>query len=127
MKRVVATLLVLLYGCTSMPHIKVEGVDNLNVTEHLMSQSEVMSVCGQKLGIPALIRIFITPLACATVWLERWTCDIYYSEATAKYTLEHERKHCRGYWHDDALQRYYNAWLKNNKRVAVGRITEAEK
>jgi hypothetical protein len=116
MQRLAAMLICLaLSGCTGMPDKKVEGLDGLKVTEHVLSQSEVMSVCGQKLGIPALMRLFVTPLACATIWLEKWTCNIYYSEATAKYTLEHERKHCQGYWHDDGLEKYRDRWLAAKK------------
>jgi hypothetical protein len=93
-----------------MPDIKTEGVDNLQITEHVMSQSDVTSHCSEAMGIPTFMALLVMPLACATIVLETWTCDIYYAKVTESLTLEHERLHCAGYWHDNLLQEYYNKW-----------------
>ena len=93
-------------ACSSMPEKQVTGMNQLTVTEHKLPQLEVMVYCADKLGIPVVFLPFIQPLACATITLEEKRCDIYYAEITAWLTLEHEREHCAGKWHDDSLQEY---------------------
>ena len=117
MKRTAAILITaLLAACTSMPDVKVEGLDNLKVTEHKLSQMEATVTCAKFMGIPAAMAWVVLPLACARIYLEEWTCDIYYAEVTAGVSLEHERLHCKGYWHDDRLREYRDAWRSNLER-----------
>jgi len=114
---VAISALLLISGCMSMPDVKVVGVDNLKVTEHIVSSQEVTKICGKKLGIPILMRWMIKIWGCAEIELDTWTCDIYYSEENLEDQtdlLEHERLHCQGYWHDDGLQLYYDEWRKSN-------------
>lgn len=109
--------LLLISGCMSMPDVKVEGVDNLKVTEHVVSTQEVSKICGEKLGIPRFMRFLYKIWGCAEIELKTWTCDIYYSEENLEGQedlLDHERLHCKGYWHDDGLQLYYDEWRKEN-------------
>ena len=99
-----------------MPDIKVDGIDGLTVTEHVMPQMEASMKCASLMGMPAAMMIITLPLACAHIWLERWTCDIYYAEITASISLEHEREHCRGKWHDDDLRDYRDRFRSNQER-----------
>lgn len=122
-------LTILLGGCMSMPDKKVEGVDNLKVTEHVLSTSEVTRVCGEKLGIPLLMRWMVKIWGCATIELDTWTCDIYYSQENLEGQsdlLEHERMHCQGYWHDNELQEYYDSWkAKQFNKAVIRSLTNA--
>ena len=105
----------LLVSCSTMPDIKVKGVDHLAVTEHKLGQWQVIMKCANLMHTPLAVAMLFPALACAKVNLSTWTCDIYYSKATEDFTLAHERKHCKGYWHDDGLQKYYDAWRKHPK------------
>jgi hypothetical protein len=110
MKTLLPIVASLLIGCTGMPDVKVEGVDNLVTTEHIMNPLEVAYTCGEKMGMGPFW-ILATPL-------ETWTCDIYYSELAAVVDTDlmaHERLHCKGYWHDENLQNYYNNWKALHK------------
>jgi hypothetical protein len=97
-----------------MPDVKVEGIDNLITTETKLSLPEVMAECGRRMGIPVPLTLLAMPLACATIVLERWTCDIFYAFEGS--VLEHERLHCRGYWHDDGLREYRDSYRSNLER-----------
>lgn len=103
-------------ACSMMPDVKVEGIDNLKVTEIELSPLEVASKCTQLMGMPSFMMVLTTPLACANIWLENWSCDIYYSKLFAGISLEHEREHCRGKWHDDGLRIYRDAYRSNLER-----------
>ena len=105
-------------GCTSMPDVKVEGLDGLKTTEHVMSQMDATLACAKFMGVPTAMAFLVLPLACARIYLEEWTCDIYYALATADISLEHEREHCRGKWHNDDLREYRDAWRSNKERDA---------
>ena len=113
MKKAIAILCVMLAGCSGMPDKKVDGVDNLKTTEYVLSQFDATMTCARLMNVPAAMAFIVLPFACANINLDRWTCDIYYAEATAGLSLEHERKHCLGYWHDDGLQEYFDAWNKS--------------
>ena len=104
-------LLLLISSCTMMPHVKVEGIDNLIITETKLSLPGVMAECGRRMGIPLFLTLLVIPLGCATIVLENWTCDIFY--AFEGQVLEHERLHCLGYWHDDSLKKYLDSYLSN--------------
>ena len=114
--RLVALALAALSGCTSMPDIKVEGLDGKKTTEHRMSQIDATLTCAKFMGVPVAMAFVAMPLACARIYLEAWTCDIYYADLTAWISLEHERLHCKGYWHDDRLREYRDAWRSNLER-----------
>lgn len=106
----------LLVGCSSMPDVKVEGVDNLLVSEYILQDKEaVKDTCSYFL---AMSGFFPKALACAVVSLDQWTCDIFYSlDGLKSYPdlLEHERLHCKGYWHDAGLQQFYDDWRAKKK------------
>lgn len=110
---ILISLLVLISGCISMPDIKVEGISNLKVTEYIHTSDEVTEICRERMNINRFTAFFINIYACATIVLETWTCEIHYSlENTNLFPelLAHERLHCQGYWHDNGLQEYYDAW-----------------
>ena len=115
MKKLLA-MTVLLAGCTSMPDIQVPGLENLHVTEHKVSQMEATLTCAHFMGIPAAMAWIVMPLACAHIYLPEWSCNIYYAEVTQAISLEHEREHCRGKWHDDTLINYRDAFRSNIER-----------
>ena len=106
----------LLFGCSPMPTRQVSGLDNLKVTLHPLSLPEVIFTCANRLGMPLPFILLGPPIACTTVILETWTCDIYYAKILEGITIEHEREHCDGRWHDDALQDYRDRWRSNNER-----------
>src|SRR3990172_3372055 len=98
MKRLAATLL-LLAGGSGTPEVKVVGIEGLKTTEDHLSLPETVSICAARMGIPVILAVLVTPIACATVNLEAWTCDLFY--AMEGVSLDHERRHCFGEWHDD--------------------------
>ncbi|MDP1689689.1 MAG: hypothetical protein Q8L52_00560 [bacterium] len=111
----VGIITVVLLGCSSMPDIQVSGLENLKVTEYRLNPVQVAMTCTKAMGMPAFMAILVVPLACATIVLEEWKCDIYYSSLTAWLSLEHEREHCRGKWHDESLTAYRDAWRNSNQ------------
>jgi len=116
MKNIVVAFLLCITGCTSMPDVQVLGLEHVKVTEHKVSQLEASTTCAGFMGIPAAMMWIALPLACARIYLNNWTCDIYYAAITESISLEHEREHCRGKWHDDGLINYRDAWRSNLER-----------
>lgn len=112
----VALALILIAGCTAMLDVKVEGLDGLITREHRLSQVDATLTCARFMGVLAAMAFLVMPLACARIYLQEWTCDIYYAEITAGVVLEHERLHWNGYWHDDRLREYRDAWRSDLER-----------
>jgi hypothetical protein len=129
MKTLLVALVLFLSACSGMPDIKVEGVDNLRTTEHkLATQEEVVKVCADRLGYGPLSRVLVSIVACATIVLETWSCDIYYSDWGLKWypeVLAHERLHCKGYWHDKGLQEYYDQWY-SERGIGIYEISQQQ-
>jgi hypothetical protein len=108
----------LLSGCSVMPHQQVIGVYGLDTTYIKLNPIEVAAECSNRMGMPAFMAILTTPLACATIYLERWSCEIVYSEMFASITLEHEELHCKGWVHpgDNGLQEAFDKLRSNSER-----------
>lgn len=106
----------LLGACSTMPDVQVAGLEHLKVTEHEASQLQTTATCTRLMGMPVALMLLALPIACANIDLDRWACDLYYSNATGWLSLHHEREHCAGKWHDDGLQNYRDAWRSNLER-----------
>ena len=105
-----------LSACSMAPTYHVSGLDNLKVTEYRLSLPDVIITCAERMGMPLLLALIGPPISCATIILENWTCDIYYAASVAWLSLDHEREHCAGNWHNDGLQNYRDAWRTNKER-----------
>jgi hypothetical protein len=111
-------LAALLSGCSAMPHQQVIGVYGLETTYIKMDPIAVAAECSNRMGMPAFMAVLTTPLACATIYLERWSCEIVYSEMFKSITLEHEEMHCKGWVHpgDNGLQEAFDKLRSNSER-----------
>jgi len=81
----------LLFGCSTIEHVKVEGWPQLKVIEQKVSWPEVIAQCSKYTN-----PIFWPPFACAEIYVEARECRITYA---FDWTLEHERDHCAGMDH----------------------------
>ena len=102
MKWICGLLAALLVGCTTIDSHTTPPSDwpNLAVAEHVVSSHAMLDACMPYMGFLQF------PLACAIIFFEKLTCDIY---VTGPAHLEHERMHCAGYDHigDSTLR---DAW-----------------
>lgn len=108
-------LLLLLFGCTGMPDVKVDGLPPLKVSTYIVPDGEVFTHCAPALG-GYMKAVMMLPLACAIINLQKGVCVIILGENSPQATREHEALHCQGYWHDDGLREYRDAWRSNLER-----------
>lgn len=116
--------LLLLIGCTTVAHEKVEGWPELAIREHHVSAGEVYDRCKKYVAFGMI------PLACAEFNLATRRCDIWFIDGLATRSIvEHERLHCQGHDHvgetgmRDFLARYRAAVAadaRNNSAAAGG-------
>lgn len=104
-------LAAVLSACTHMPDDKVYGLPDLAITEHVVDAGEIFQHCKSAMSWWQWALLSL-PMACATLDFERRTCDIYVAANSSPDTVEHERRHCRGYDHGGRIQSAYDAWLE---------------
>jgi hypothetical protein len=108
MRPCLAILAVVLAGCTTMDHERVEGWPELEIVEHYVPGQAMHERCRKYVTFGSL------PLACAEFNLAAKRCDIWYSTdfPPTRSIIDHERLHCAGYDHVGSsgmrqlLQRY---------------------
>ena len=84
----------LLAGCATIAHERVEGWPELQIVEHRVPAEEMTERCRKYTAFGSI------PLACAEFNLHARRCDIWLSRSFAPQTIvEHERLHCAGYDH----------------------------
>src|SRR6185503_10386594 len=89
-------LLVLLAGCSSIDHVKVDGWPALEVVERYVARSELHERCKEYVTGFAML-----PVACAQFDFVNRRCYVWYNadDPPTAATIEHERLHCQGYDH----------------------------
>jgi hypothetical protein len=106
-------LILLLAGCTTVGHQRVENWPAFKVTEHVVPYGELMKHCGHFVPWWARVLTWIgTPgmpvnvMGCAVIHFDTNTCDIWIREGmdpeVHEDVVEHERQHCDGYDHEGA-------------------------
>ena len=106
---------VMLTGCTTI-HTQVTNFPTLTVTEHQMSFSEMISKCYP--GVPLWLKLLGSfPLACAEFNFPKATCDIYVTDISPNWIIEHERAHCQGGDHFGEVQDMLDNYNKNNPKM----------
>jgi len=90
-----AVLALLLTACTMVGHQKVAGWPDLQTFEHYVPNDQMRDRCSK------YVAFGMSPEACAEFSLAANRCDIWLSAdfPPAKWVLEHERLHCKGYDH----------------------------
>ena len=104
-------LALLLSACSAMPDIRVANFPKLETVVKVVEPGDIYQICAPMLG-GYLKGILYLPMACANVNLYTGKCTIYVTETSPPETVEHEKLHCLGYWHDDGLQLYYDEWKR---------------
>lgn len=103
------SLCLFLTGCYTM--VKVPGLDNLHIIKHVVSATEIRSICAQRMGVPVALTYLAEEYACNTVYLDTWTCEYFVTPNSSLHVVEHELQHCDGYDHwPFALRDGFAAW-----------------
>jgi hypothetical protein len=86
----------LLAGCSSIDHVKVEGWPALEVVERYVPKAELHARCSEYVST-----MWVAPVACAQFDFVNARCYVWYSadEPPSAATIAHERLHCQGYDH----------------------------
>jgi hypothetical protein len=99
-----------LAGCTTMTS-KVENFPELRTTVRTVPDGNAAEICGTRMLGPVFGPLALV-ISCATIDLDKGTCEVILPEHAADGTLEHELDHCRGEWHGPGLQAYYDDWKR---------------
>lgn len=108
-------IFILLGACTSIDR-KVEGwPQDLVIQEEQVGFWDVQAACWD--DMPILLKLLGTiTVACTVVDLDKGTCKILRWQDTLSEDIdEHEKKHCKGYAHDDGFQQYFDQWKATRK------------
>ena len=90
-----ASLAVLVSGCTMIGHERVAGWPELQIVEHYVPHAEMRERCAKYTGFG------MSPEACAEFDFASRRCLLWFSAdfPPQPWIVEHERLHCQGYDH----------------------------
>lgn len=81
---------------------------------HDVSPGQIYERCI--VGVPLWQRFLLAlPMACAEPDLNRGVCNVWVTETTDKWVLDHELAHCQGYDHNSGMRAYFNMWKQKGR------------
>jgi hypothetical protein len=117
-------LFLLLGGCTTIGHQKVEGWPQLTVIEHHVPHYVMRDRCVKYAPWGT------SPEACAEFNLEARTCNIWFSAdfPPPPAFVKHERMHCEGYDHvgETQMRDFLARYLEQTKAITLVRSPTAQ-
>jgi hypothetical protein len=103
-------------GCSTIGGY-IDDWPELEIKVHKYSSYQINQKCWSSLSLSQKL-IGSVALGCATIDLDKKTCDIYIASNSPEYIVNHEIAHCKGGDHPDhGIEEFFEHWLDLHDQV----------